>query len=74
MLKPQRFNKIVLASGGNPFDYPRGYRVLLSNDGVKWSAPVASGAGGSTSTTTEFAARDACCIRIEQTASHSKHW
>jgi hypothetical protein len=74
MLKAQRINKIVLDAAGNPFDYPRGWRVLLSNDGVKWSAPVASGAGQSATTTIDFAARDARYIRIEQTGSDKARW
>jgi F5/8 type C domain len=74
MQKMQRFNRIVLASEGNPFDYPRGYKVLVSNDGVQWGSAVASGAGDSATTTISFPARTARYIRIEQTGSHSSHW
>ncbi len=74
MQKTQRFNQIVLASEGNPFDYPRGYKVLVSNDGVNWGSAIASGAGNSATTTISFAARTARYIRIEQTGSHNSHW
>jgi F5/8 type C domain len=74
MQKTQRFNKIVLGSQGNPLDYPRGYKVLVSNDGVQWGAAIASGAGSSATTTISFAARTARYIRIEQTGSHDSHW
>jgi F5/8 type C domain len=74
MLKTQRFNKIVLASEGNPFDCPRRYRVMASNDGVQWGAAIASGAGSSATTTISFSARSARYIPIEQTGSHPSHW
>jgi hypothetical protein len=74
MLKSQRFNKIVLASGGSPYDFPRGYSVFVSSDGVKWGSPVASGAGNSATTTISFATRDARYLRIEQTSSHPSNW
>ncbi len=74
MQKQQRFDKIVLNSQDNPFDYPRAYQVLVSNDGVKWSAPIASGTGNSAVTSISFPARDARYIRIEQTGSDSTHW
>ncbi len=74
MLKSQRFNKIVLASEANPNDYPRGYNVFVSGDGVKWGSPVASGAGNSATTTISFATRDARYIRIEQTGSDPYYW
>jgi hypothetical protein len=74
MLKTQRFNKIVLASEGNPFDDPRGYKVMVSNDGVQWGAAIASGAGSSATTTVSFSARSARYIRIEQTGSDPSNW
>ena len=74
MLRPQRFNKVVLNAGGSPQDYPRAYRVMVSNDGVNWGAPVASGNGSGATTTISFAPRDARYIRIEQTGSDGFYW
>ena len=65
------FNKIVLNAANSPNDYPRGYQVLVSNDGVNWSGPVASGAGNSGITTITFANVAAQYIRIVQTGSVS---
>ena len=47
--------------------FPRGYRVLVSTDGVNWSAPVAEGKGVGSRTTASFAPRPARFIRVEQT-------
>jgi hypothetical protein len=74
MLKTQRFNKIVLASKDNPDDYPRGYKVMVSEDGADWGEPVVSGAGSSATTTLFFVARTARYIRIEQTGSDPSRW
>ncbi len=63
------FNKIVLNAANSPGDYPRGYQVYVSNDGINWGSPVASGAGSSVITTITFANQAARYIRIIQTGS-----
>ena len=65
------FNKVVLNAANSPNDYPRGYQVLVSNDGVNWSGPIASGAGNSSVTTITFTNVAARYIRIVQTGSVS---
>ncbi len=47
---------------------PRGYRVDVSVDGTKWSAPVAEGQGGGRTTTMPFGPVTARFVRITQTA------
>jgi hypothetical protein len=47
--------------------YPRGYRVEVSMDGVKWGKPVAEGKGAGTHTIATFAPARAKFIRITQT-------
>ena len=49
--------------------FPRGYRVEVSTDGVRWSAPVAEGQGTGTTTTVAFAPVAARFIRLSTTAS-----
>lgn len=71
--KSESFNKIVLESQGNPFDYPRQYNVLVSEDGSDW-ATVLSGAGTATDTTISFTRQTARYIRIEQAGSDNSHW
>jgi hypothetical protein len=63
------FNKLVLNCVNSANDYPRGYQVMVSSDGVNWTGPVASGAGSSGVTTITFAAQAARYIRIVQTGS-----
>src|SRR5262249_45665843 len=43
----QTFQKLVLDATGSPFDYPRGFAVLVSDNGTDWDSQsaIASGAG-----------------------------
>jgi len=63
------FNKIVLNAVNSGNDYPRGYQVYVSNDGVNWGGIIASGSGASGITTITFAAQAARYIRIVQSGS-----
>ena len=46
-------------------DYPRGYQVVVSDDGQSWSKPVVSGEGAESQTTASFAPREAKFVKIE---------
>lgn len=48
-------------------DYPRGFKVELSDDGQQWSKPVATGNGTSAMTNIEFTPAKTKFIRITQT-------
>ncbi len=63
------FNTMVLNSANSPNDYPRGYQVFVSNDGVNWNGPVATGTGTFGTTTITFPTQAARYIRIIQTGS-----
>ncbi|HXA44065.1 MAG TPA: carbohydrate-binding protein [Candidatus Angelobacter sp.] len=65
------FNKLILNAVNSANDYPRGYQVTVSNDGINWSGPVATGVGSPSITTISFAAQSARYIRITQTGSAS---
>jgi len=65
------FNKLILNSVNSANDYPRGYQVTVSSDGVTWSAPVATGTGTPSITTITFPVQAARYIRITQTGSVS---
>ena len=41
----QTFNQIVLDTSGSPGDFVRQYQVSVSDDGVNWSQPMATGPG-----------------------------
>lgn len=63
------FSKIVLNAANSANDYPRAYQVNVSNDGITWGGPVATGTGSSGITTITFATQAARYIRITQTGS-----
>lgn len=73
MQTPQTFTKLVLDASGSSGDYPRGYSVYVSDDGVEWGQPVASGIGNPVTSIT-FPAQSARFIRIVQTGSVSRYW
>jgi len=62
-------NGVRLEAASSHEDYPRGYKVELSPDGVTWGAPVAEGAGNQPTTEIIFPPAPARFIRITQTGS-----
>jgi glucosylceramidase len=69
----QSIRRVVLDTGVDRGDYPRGYELATSNDGSTWT-PVASGAGSGQLTTIDLAATTARFVRITQTASAPQWW
>ena len=67
-------SQIVLDAGSSSGDYPRGYRVNVSNDGSNWGSALATGTGASQVTTIRFATNSARYIRVTQTGSTSGWW
>ena len=66
----QSFRKIVLDTTPSANDYPRGYVVNVSNDGINWGSQVAAGSGNASVTTIELnGTKTARYIRITQTGS-----
>ncbi len=63
------FNKIVLNCVNSANDYPRGYQIYVSNDGVNWGSSIATNTGTSGITTITFSPQSARYIRIIQTGS-----
>ncbi len=63
------FYKIVLNAINSANDYPRGYQVYVSSDGVNWGNPIATGTGSSGITTITCAPQTARYIRIIQIGS-----
>ncbi len=72
--RAESFDGIQLDTRGNPSDYPRGYRVFVSDDGSLWRGPVASGAGDGPVTGIRFPMQKARHVKIEQTGSDATHW
>jgi mono/diheme cytochrome c family protein len=63
--------QITLDAGTSTGDYPRGYEVVASVDGKKWSKPIARGDGKNAITKIKFPATKAKFLKITQTKRHS---
>lgn len=75
MQREQRFAKVVLDTTWALWDSPTGYAVTISNDGVRWSEPIAEGSGQLGITTITFPPQTARYLRITQTGTDATyHW
>jgi hypothetical protein len=70
----QPFMQVVLDDTQSPNDYPRGYQLYVSNDGVSWSGPIASGSGSGAVTTISVSQTTARYIKVVQTGSDPTYW
>lgn len=68
------FTAVELDAGQWSGDFPRGYTVHVSPDGVAWGSAVATGAGTSHITRIETGARTARYVRVQLTASSNTNW
>ena len=75
MKQARAFRKIVLDNTWALWDSPKAYAVFVSNDGVNWGNPVATGVGQLGITTITFPAQTGRHVRITQTGADSAyHW
>jgi uncharacterized protein YjdB len=74
MKENKTFNKIILDDSNSPYDFPVGYSVYVSVDGINWSNSVASGNGSSAITVINFTTQNARYIKILQTGSSNTFW
>jgi sialate O-acetylesterase len=65
----QTFNQVILNVPNSSGDYPRGYQVNVSSDGVNWGSAVAVGTGASAVTTINLTLQTARYIRVTQTTT-----
>jgi O-glycosyl hydrolase len=70
----QTFSRIAMDSGSSSGDYARGYQVVVSNDGVTWSSPVASGVGNGPFVVASFPAQTARYVRVIETGESGSWW
>jgi F5/8 type C domain-containing protein len=69
------FSKIVLDTTWALWDSPERYSVTVSNDGLEWGTPVATGSGTPGITSIAFPRQTARFIRITQTGTNTTyHW
>jgi len=73
MAEPQRFNQIMMNCGRGVTDFPRGFDVQVSSDGIEWSKPIASGRGSPVTVVT-FPTQTARYVRVTLTRSCRNYW
>ena len=67
--------RLVLDTGADTGDYPRGYALYRSTDGVNFDvSPVATGVGSGQLTTIDVAPTEARALRVVQTATAPQWW
>jgi len=74
MATKQTFTQVTLDAGGNAGDYPRGYEIYVSDDGVTWGSPVATGIGATQLITVQFPAQAAQFVRVYQVGEATNWW
>jgi phage-related protein len=74
MSSAQTFNEITMDSAGSANDYARGYAVYVSNDGMTWGNPIATGTGTAALITVTFPAQTAQYIQVVQTGAADYWW
>ena len=66
--------QVVFDTGASTGDYPRGYTIATSADGVKWTTAVAAGQGTGQFTTATLSGSRIRYVRITLTASSGSWW
>jgi mono/diheme cytochrome c family protein len=72
--EPTEITGVELDAGPSSEDYPRGYKVQLSDDGVTWGQPVAAGNSTAVRNQILFPTASAKFVRITQTGSDPERW
>ncbi|WP_454051790.1 discoidin domain-containing protein [Cellulomonas sp. Marseille-Q8402] len=70
--EPVAVRSVVLDAGGG--DWPRGYEVLVSDDGERWRGPVAAGAGAGAVTAATLDGDEVRHLRVRLTADADPWW
>lgn len=72
MQESKKFNQIILEANHGS-DWPAGYALYVSNDGINWGSPVATG-GGATTTTINFVTQNAQYFKVMTTVGKDNYW
>ncbi|GBF76486.1 hypothetical protein PA598K_04960 [Paenibacillus sp. 598K] len=67
-------HRIMLDTSASPYDFPKRYELYLSEDGVEWGDPVASGLGKTTTTIVVAQPRAARYLKLVQTDVYGSYW
>jgi glucosylceramidase len=66
-------SEIVIDATGSGGDFPRGYELFVSSDGVNWGEPIARG-GGRSKLAVQFPAVSARYLRVVNQGSAGNWW
>jgi len=72
--KPIDARQVVFDTSASTGDYPRGYMITTSTDGVNWTTAVAAGQGTGQFTTASLSGAPVRYVRITLTASNGSWW
>jgi glucosylceramidase len=72
--RPEPVRKIVFDTGASTGDYPRGYAVTASSDGVSWSSAVATGTGTGQLTVAALSGAPIRFVRLTLTQASDSWW
>jgi glucosylceramidase len=72
--RPEPVAQLVLDTGASTGDFPRGFSVTESMDGVNWSQPVATGAGNGQITAITLNSHPVRYVRVTLTAPVGSWW
>ena len=72
--KVQHPRQVVFDTGASTGDYPRGYTVTTSTDGVHWSTAVAGGQGTGQFTTADLDGHGVRYVRLTLTGTGGGSW
>ncbi len=68
------FTRLLIDTRAFAGDYPRGYEVYTSNDGIAWGMPVAQGKNDQSVLRLSFPVRTARYIKVVQMGKTWHHW
>lgn len=71
--KKETFSRVLIDAGSLTTDYPRGYDIQVSNDGVNWTT-VSSGTGTDAALLAEFMPQTARYLKVVQTGNSTNWW
>jgi len=66
--------RVVFDTGTSTGDYPRGYTIATSTDGVTWTTAVAAGQGTGQFTTADLSGAPVRYVRLTLSASSGSWW
>jgi hypothetical protein len=74
MRTAQVFDGLSIDATTSSGDYPRGFQVFVSNDGINWGAAIATGTGTAPLVTVSFPQQSARYFRVVLNKSSSTNW